>query len=226
MNHLHCWISLFSLLDYLYFIFEGYKLIISEKRMQLKLRESIWHPSQICEVCAKSAALFWGTRQRPQFCSRQQHPLSTSEIWSIFFWKSHGVFELHDWEWFWKMVLGSLVCFLKSFENTNFRKANRKPSRRINSSVFLRKNNYNGSFKALKEAAEKCSPELCVTADLAVMLENQSSLLAGAASRRRHLCTGIWRLKAAAEILLLLNVLRDAASAVAGADEYIWGRWF
>lgn len=120
------------------------------------------------------------------------------------------------------MVLGSLVCFLKSFENTSFRKTNRKPSRRINSSVFLRKNNYYRSFRALKKAAEKCSPELLsVTADLAVMLENQSSLLARAASRRRHLCTGIWRLKAAAEILLLLNVLGDAASAVAGADEYI-----
>lgn len=69
------------------------------------------------------------------------------------------------------MVLGSLVCFLKSFENTSFRKPNRNPSRRINSSVFLGKNNYYGSFKAPKESAEKSSPELAsVTADLAVIL--------------------------------------------------------
>ena len=47
----------------------------------------------------------------------------------------------------------------------------RNPSRRINSSIFLRKNNYCGSFKDYKESAVKPSPELSsVTADLAVIL--------------------------------------------------------
>lgn len=68
-------------------------------------------------------------------------------------------------------MLGSLICFLKPFENTGFRKTNHSPSRRINSTIFLRKNDYDGSFKAHKESAVKPSPELSsVTADLAVIL--------------------------------------------------------
>lgn len=172
-HFIRCWILLFSFLDLSVFHIWSYKWIISEKKMWLKLRESMYLASissvlGLCKICCSPLR---HQDNVPIFSSSRQRPLSTSETWSIFFWKSHGAFEICDWEWFWKIGLGSLICSLKSFESTSFRKTNRNRSRRINSSVFLRKNNYYGSFKARKEPAVKPSPELSsVTADLAVIL--------------------------------------------------------
>lgn len=96
---------------YPYFIFRA----INEKKMHLTLKESTYLASisdvlGLCKICC---SLLRHQDNIPIFSSSRQHPLSTLEIWSIFFWKSDGVFEIHDWKWFWKLVLGSLICFLK-----------------------------------------------------------------------------------------------------------------